>query len=230
MKERSEYTRALVHELKTPLTAIVAASSLLVTELKDEPYKSLSKHLHEGANDLDYRINELLDLAKGELGLLKIERRSIDVLKLLSDVVEISKYEALIKKRNITLHSASSTLPAVEVDESRIRQVVFNLLNNAIKFTPEGGDITVEVGTEGSDMVVKVKDTGIGMTQKELKYIFQSYHSKENDKDHLGGLGLGLSLSKMFIELHGGHIWVRSQKGKGSTFAFSIPLSVSGEA
>jgi signal transduction histidine kinase len=215
LKRRAGFSRALVHELKTPLTAVLAASSLLSTELKDEPYKSLARHLNEGANDLNFRINELFDLAKGELGLLRIERRPLDMIKLLSDVVEISKHEAYTKKQNIFLKYDPAESFVVEADELRMRQVIFNLLDNAIKFTPEGGSITIEAGMKELEMLVQVKDTGIGMTKEELKGIFQSYHSKGKHKGYLSGLGLGLSLSKMFIECHGGRIWAESDKGQG---------------
>jgi signal transduction histidine kinase len=226
LKQRSYFSKALVHELKTPLSAMVASSSLLYTELKDEPYKSLAKHLHEGANDLDCRINELFVLAKGELGLLSIERKPVNIIKLLSDVVGISEHDAHRKKQNLILKNTLSTLPMVEIDEGRIRQVLFNILDNAIKFTPEGGIITIEVKIKGSDILISIKDTGIGMTMEELSGIFQSYYNADRYKGHLSGLGLGLSISKMFIELHGGHIWAESVKGEGSTFIFSIPVSI----
>ncbi len=221
LKNHTYFSRALVHELKTPLTAVLAASSLLATELNDEPYKSLAKHLHEGANDLDYRINELFDLAKGELGLLNIERKSINIIKLLSDVVEISKHEANRKKQSITLRHKSLPFAVVEADESRIRQVIFNLLDNAIKFTPEGGNITIEAKIKGNEIIISVADTGIGMAEEEVRDIFLNYHNKGANKGHMSGLGLGLSLSKMFIELHGGCIWVESKKGEAVFLFFN---------
>jgi signal transduction histidine kinase/ligand-binding sensor domain-containing protein len=225
VKERIEYTRALVHELKTPLTAIVASSSILVNELADGPNKSLAKHLNGGANDLNKRINELLDLAKGELGMLKLDKKRLDMFELLSDMVEINKYGALEKKQSIIIKKPQIQLPKVEIDETRIRQVVYNLLNNAIKFTPEGGNITIELEAEALSVVVNISDTGIGMSPEELKHVFQSYYKKKGDKENISGLGLGLFLSKIFIELHNGRIWVNSKKWKGSTFSFSIPAS-----
>ncbi|MDD4924117.1 MAG: two-component regulator propeller domain-containing protein [Dehalococcoidales bacterium] len=225
LEQRAAFSRALVHELKTPLTAVLAASSLLFSELKDEPHRSLAKHLNESAYDLDGRMNELFDLSKGELGLLRIERKPTDIIKLLTNVIEISKHEANRKKQSIMLLNESLPLPLIDIDESRIRQVVFNLLDNAIKFTPEGGSITVDVEINSSDIIIKINDTGIGMTQAELSNIFNSYRSSEKHKGNLSGLGLGLSLSKMFIELHGGRIWAESEEEKGSTFFFSIPFS-----
>lgn len=226
LEQRVFFSRALIHELKTPLTAVLAASSLLSTELKDEPHKSLSKRLNESAYDLDGRINELFDLSKGELGLLQIERKPTDIIQLLKNVIEIVNHEAQKKNQNILLLNESLSLPLIEIDESRIRQVVFNLLDNAIKFTPEDGCITISVEKNAFDIIIKIKDTGIGMKQAELSNIFNSYHSKEKRKGNLSGLGLGLSLSKMFIELHGGHIWAESEEKNGSTFFFSIPFSV----
>jgi signal transduction histidine kinase len=221
---RTYFSKALVHELKTPLTAMVAASSLLSTELKDEPYKSLSRHLHEGANDLNGRINELFLLAKGELGLLTVEKKTADITKLLSDVIEISKHEAHIKGQRIIFRNPAP-LPLIELDEGRIRQVLFNILDNAIKFSPKDSDIYVEAKIRSADIIISIKDSGTGMEKEELSGIFQSYNNKDRYKGNLNGLGLGLCLSKMFIDLHGGRIWAESEKGEGSIFTFSIPLT-----
>ncbi len=144
----------------------------------------------------------------------------------MSEVIGISENEAHRRKQNLVLKNELSTLSVVEIDEGRIRQVLFNILDNAIKFTPEGGIITIEAKVKGSDILISIKDTGIGMTKEELKGLFQNYYDADRYKGHLSGLGLGLSISKMFIELHGGHIWAESVKDEGSTFTFSIPFSI----
>jgi len=119
------------------------------------------------------------------------------------------------------------SLPAIRADEDRLRQVVLNLLNNAFKFTPAGGSITVRARKNEGYLVVEVQDTGRGISREEQGRLFEPYQQLDEERTRLSGLGLGLSLSKKLVELHGGQIWVQSEKGKGSTFSFSIPLEVS---
>jgi len=116
------------------------------------------------------------------------------------------------------------SLPVIQADEERLRQVVLNLLNNAFKFTPPGGSITVRAREENAYLITEVQDTGPGISKEEQAKLFEPYQQSEELRTRLSGLGLGLSLAKKLVELHGGQIWVKSQKGKGSTFAFSIPV------
>ena len=108
-----------------------------------------------------------------------------------------------------------------------MRQVVLNLLNNAFKFTPSGGSITVKAEKDNTSLVVTLQDPGRGISKEEQERLFEPYQQLEAERTRLSGLGLGLSLSKKLVELHGGQIWVQSEKGKGSTFSFSIPLKAS---
>jgi signal transduction histidine kinase len=105
-----------------------------------------------------------------------------------------------------------------------VKQVVMNLLNNAFKYTPEGGKIFLNVRQDDSSVIVAVKDTGPGLPDKEQKRIFEPYHRVSSDREELGGLGLGLALCRRLVELHGGRIWVGSQPGSGSTFFFALPI------
>ena len=116
------------------------------------------------------------------------------------------------------------SLPQIHADEVRSRQIVMNLLNNALKFTPEGGHVLVRAREDESSLIVEVEDTGPGIPKKDQQRIFDPYHRRESDRERLSGLGLGLALCKSLVELHGGEIWVRSRPGKGSTFGFSLPL------
>ena len=228
INNRIEFTRALVHELKTPITPVLASSELLVEELKDEPLIGLAKNINRGASNLNRRIDELLDLARGEIGMLGLNPKPVDPMQLLQGIVGDVTPVALSNGQSLSLELPSS-LPVVWADEDRLRQVVLNLINNAFKFTPAGGKIILRAKEDGANLVVEVQDTGRGISDEEQQRLFQPYHRLESDREHLSGLGLGLSLSKKLVELHGGQIWVKSRKGKGSTFGFSVPLEAASQ-
>ncbi len=228
INKRADFTRALVHELKTPLTSIMASSELLADELPDGTLRRLASNLHRGASNLNKRIDELLDVARGELGMLNLNCSQVDVLALLHCVAYDMSSLASREGQSLVLDLPRS-LPPVWADEERLQQVVVNLLSNAFKFTPQGGKISLSAAPQNGKVVVHVEDTGSGMSFKEQQHLFEPYHRLETDREHLGGLGLGLSLCKTLVELHGGRIWVSSRRGKGSTFSFSIPVANSGQ-
>lgn len=223
MKKRVEFTRALVHELKTPVTAMMASNTLLVEELPDGPLQRLAANVQHSIANLDKRISGLLDIARGELGLHKVKLREAKPLKMLGEAA--AEMEATIVSRGQSLvTSLPRTLPPAWIDEERLHEVILNLLGNASKFSPEGTEITLSARKNKHTLVVEVKDNGLGIARKHTQRIFEPYYRVENDGQRLPGLGLGLALCKRIVEDHGGKIWVRSQKGKGSRFAFSIPL------
>ena len=168
------------------------------------------------------RIDELLDVARGEVGILELKTSLVDPLQLLHELVDYVAPAASSHGQSLVLEALPS-FPAVVADRGRLRQVVLNLLDNAIKFTPQGGEITLRAKVEDSNLIVEVQDTGPGVAQKEQKRLFTPYYHHSGDGP--SGLGLGLALCKTLVELHGGQIWVKSRKGKGSTFAFSVPLT-----
>lgn len=221
--KRVEFTRALVHELKTPLTAVMASSELLATERQEEPWLSLSQNIYRSASNLNERIGELLDLARGEVGMLQLELKPVDPLQMLNAIFKDMSPVISMNKQTL-LSELPDSLPLITADEDRLRQVVLNLLDNATKFTPDGGTITLLSKETKGFLVMSVRDTGRGITLEEQKRLFQPYHRLESDRERLSGLGLGLVLSKTFVELHGGQMWLDSERGKGSTFSFSIPL------
>ena len=223
MRKRIEFTRALAHELKTPLTPVVMSSEVLASELKDETMLRLARNISRGAANLNSRIDELLDLARGEVGMLQIKPEQVDVLQLIREVVADVAPVRLSREQSLILRLPPS-LPLVWGDRVRLRQIVLNLLNNAFKFTPAGGKITLRARQEDGNLVVEVKDTGPGIAEEEQQRLFDPYHRKESDRERLSGLGLGLALCKTLVELHKGRIWVKSRAGRGSTFGFSLPL------
>jgi len=223
MSKRVEFTRALVHELRTPLTSVMASSELLVAEISEEPWVSLATNIYRGASNLNNRIAELLDLARGELGMLQLEPKPVEPLRMLHSIADDMAPAVSSHKQSLTLDLPDS-LNTVWADEDRLRQVLLNLINNASKFTPEGGRITLGALESEDSLIVKVQDNGRGIEKEEQERLFEPYHRLQSDRERFSGLGLGLALSKTLVELHGGKIWVESQKGKGSTFIFSIPL------
>jgi PAS domain S-box-containing protein len=224
IKKRVEFTRALVHELKTPLTSVIASSDLLASELPEGLPLRLVKNIARGAHDLHKRIDELLDLARGEMGMLRLSLACVDPVALLQGLAEDMGPVALSRDQSLVLE-LPSCLPLAWADESRLRQVVLNFLDNASKFTGGGGKITLRAREEAESLMVEVDDSGPGISEEDQQRLFLSYHRLIGDRERFSGLGLGLALSKTLVELHGGKIWVKSQKGVGSTFGFSVPLA-----
>lgn len=227
IQKRIEFTRALVHELKTPITPVLAAVELLMEEMKDDRLMRLVQSIDRSASNLNQRIDELLDLARGETAMLSIETESVDILSLLNDI----HYEMtpLANRNQQELEFVlPESLPYIEADKGRLRQVILNLLNNAFKFTPEGGKITLKAGVSGESVLFEVNDTGSGIAAEDLERLFEPYFRRTTDRERLSGLGLGLALAKSFVELHGGKIWVESESGKGSVFRFTIPIKHEG--
>jgi PAS domain S-box-containing protein len=221
---RIEFTRALVHELKTPLTPMLGTSEILAHELQEEPYSSYAKNLYQGSCQLDSRVDELLDIAKGEIGILNLNCEELDTVNMLHDIVDFMSVEA--KKRSqkviVDLHPAIRPLWA---DKERLQQILMNLLANAFKYTQEGGTITLKAYEAENAMIFKVIDSGVGMDEEIKRKLFKPYETAKGKKAHFGGLGLGLSLCRMLVELHSGQISVDSEKGKGTSVRFSIPYT-----
>jgi PAS domain S-box-containing protein len=220
MKRRVDLTRALAHELKTPLTSVLASSDLLASELDEGPLQGLARNIRQGALNLNARIDELLDLARGEVGLLELKVESTDISALLREIADSMAPLALQRGQSLVV-SLPLSLPRVRADATRVQQIVTNLLNNALKFTHAGGTVSLGAKSRGSAVVVEVRDTGRGIPKEQQGLLFEPYRRLQNGSST--GLGLGLALCKTLVELHGGRIWVRSAPGKGATFGFSLP-------
>jgi PAS domain S-box-containing protein len=223
IQKRIEYTRALVHELKTPITPILAAVDLLLEKIREAPLRSLAESVSRSAANLNRRIDELLDLARSELDMLRIYPELMSPTALLRDIAHEMMPLASRNRQSLVFETPLS-LPSIEADRDRVRQVILNLLSNALKVTPAGGEITVSAEQDGKNLVIAVSDTGPGISEEQQKRLFVAYYRGEDDRQRLSGLGLGLALAKVFVELHGGRIWVKSEKRKGTTFSFSLPL------
>ncbi len=224
IKRRTEYTRALVHELRTPLTAIISSSEMLGTsDLEDEVRQRLARNIFRGACNLNKRIDELLDLARSEIGVLKIRYKSLNPLKLIHEVAEDMSLAASRKGQTLILE-APKHLPSIWADKERLQQILLNLISNAIKFNRKRGRVILRASEKDTSIIFEVQDEGKGISSEDLKRLFVPYYRLESDRERLSGLGLGLTLCKELVELHEGKIWIKSKEGKGSTFSFSIPL------
>jgi len=225
--ERLQFINALAHELKTPLTSIVASGGLLLEELKEEaqsPRVRLIENMIRATGKLEARLTELLDMAKMESLGFKLSLELLDIRPLLENIASELLPVVSENRQSLTVDIPPS-VPMVKADKQRLEQVLLNLLTNAIKFTGEGGKIQLRLIRNGTELVVQVKDNGPGITKEEQARIFMPYYRIEADRQRFSGLGLGLSLSKQLVELHGGRMWVESELGKGSTFAFSLPIA-----
>ncbi len=222
-KNRIDFIRALVHELKSPLTAIKASGQLQLEIGQSDNMKRLAMNVVRGAEQINKRTDELMELARGEQHLLTLHKREIDLIQLLKHISE-EMNQAFIEKGIAFITDIPDTLPSIYIDDSRIRQVIQNLLNNAIKYTPVGGKVILRAVQENNDVVIEVEDTGTGISIKHQSTIFDPYVLKIAEGEQVKGLGLGLALARTFVELHDGKIWVESKLGKGSTFSFSIPI------
>jgi PAS domain S-box-containing protein len=221
IEKRARYTRALVHELNTPLTSILASGELLEAEIREGTLAALVANVRRSSFNLKQRIDELIELARGETGLLKIKTEPVEMVRLLWEVV--SETQPLARKKGLEMElKIEGDLPLALGDWNRLRQVLFNLIGNSLKFTQRG---KVEVRSRKLEeyIEVSVQDSGRGIGKEEMEYLFDPYRRKVNTGQELGGLGIGLALSKMIIELHGGTISSESTAGQGSTFRFTVP-------
>jgi len=222
MRSKVDFTRNLIHELKTPLTALLATSQLLSEEIQDEKLGRLSGYVWESAKSLSNRIDDLHDLVKGEVGTLKLDLKPLNLRQLLESIVEETL--ALAQQSGVTLTLvAEDQLPLVYADATRVRQVIQNLLNNAFKYANDGGAVTIKTTVRKAEIAVEVQDRGQGIPIDEQNRLFEPYYSKARKSGGSGGLGIGLALCKVLIELHGGKIYVRSQPGKGTKVLLTLP-------
>jgi len=225
-QHKSEFLANMSHELRTPLNAIIGFSEVLSERMfgeLNEKQEEYSKDIHASGQHLLSLINDILDLSKIEAGRMELELTNFHLPTALDNALTLVRERA--GRRNIALQmSVDERLGEVRADERKIRQVVLNLLSNAIKFTPEGGRIEIGAMPRDGSVEVSVSDTGVGIAPEDQDAIFEEFRQVGTADKKAEGTGLGLTLCRKFIELHGGRIWVKSQLGAGSTFTFSIPV------
>jgi len=229
-KAKSQFLASMSHELRTPLNAILGFSQILNEQyfgsLNEKQVEYVTDILDSGKHLLSL-INDILDLSKIEAGKIELEMSTVNMKELLQNSLVMVKEKALAHgiSLNIQMSENTDTLE-VRGDVRRLKQAMFNLLSNATKFTPDGGSITVEARKNGTELLISVSDTGIGITPEEQKKIFREFYQVSGGIQNKNpGTGLGLAITKNIVEKHGGRIWVESEgPNKGSRFIFTLPI------
>jgi signal transduction histidine kinase len=225
-RHKSEFLASMSHELRTPLNAVLGFSEVLLERMFgdiNERQEEYLRDIYSSGKHLLELLNEILDLSKVEAGQMELTVTSLDVPAAL-------EYAASMLKERATAHSIDLRIElgegvgAVQVDELRFKQVVLNLVSNAVKFTPDGGSVVIWAVEVGKDLHVTVTDTGVGIPVEDRERIFESFQQGGRGASREEGTGLGLTLSRRIVELLGGRMWLVSEVGVGSTFGFSIPM------
>jgi len=223
---KSDFVAIASHELQTPLAVILGYASFLREEATGVASEQVDAVL-QSALRLRSLIDDMVNLRHIETGEaeLELELEQLSLNKLVATITAEFASLAEAKKQSVSIKLASKP-PTVEADRQKLHLVLANLLSNAIKFTPEGGRIQVEVETRENEVWVSARDTGIGIPPREQERIFDRFYQAEPSLTRrFEGMGLGLSIAKGMVELHGGRIWVESVEGMGSSFTFALPLS-----
>jgi signal transduction histidine kinase len=222
---QSDQLADLIHELRTPMTSIAGYSKLLLTDedLSPSTQKKFLETINREAMHLGRMVNDFLDLARLESGRTRLEREPVNMEKLARETMMLLLPQA--DERGVSLHlGAEAGLPPITGDKGRLKQVLVNIIGNAIKYNSIDGRVQVELSLSGDYLITAVKDTGRGIPAAELPRVFDKFYRGEGDDSSVKGTGLGLCIAKQIIEAHGGSLWAASQEDLGSTFAFTLPL------
>ena len=225
-KVRQDFVANVSHELRTPLSSIKGyAETLLDGAVEDKGHaREFIGIIHQESDRLANLINDLLDLARIESGNMELSKAPFDVLAVAKRAVESMGGQARAKSIKLGITAFSGVLPLAVGDEFGFRQVLTNLLDNALKYTPEGGGVTISIEAAGGFLQVNVADTGIGISPADIPRIFERFYRVDKARSReAGGTGLGLSIVKHIVQAHGGRVWVESAPGSGSVFSFTIP-------
>ena len=225
---KSDFLANMSHELRTPLNSIIGFSEVLQDHLfgpiNDKQQEYLNNILTSGRHLLSL-INDILDLSKVEAGKMELELSTFSLRESLEASLAMLKEKAMKGQLKLELELAQSADLSIVADQRKFKQIMFNLVSNAVKFTPPGGSVHISANRDGDFVEIAVADTGMGIKKEDIPKLFQPFsqletgYTKESE-----GTGLGLALNRQLVELHGGRIWVASEFGKGSRFSFTIPI------
>jgi len=226
-RHKSEFLANMSHELRTPLNAIIGFSEVMIGGMagpQSEKQKEFCVDIRDSGKHLLSLINDILDLSKVEAGRMELEMARFDLRHAMDNALTLVRGRA--EAHSIQLETLiSEDVDEFEGDERKLKQILLNLLTNAIKFTPEGGTVTLEARRSEETYVLSVKDTGIGIAPEDQERVFEEFRQVGFDSARKAeGTGLGLTLTKRLVELHGGRITVDSTPGRGSTFTFNLPI------
>jgi PAS domain S-box-containing protein len=227
-KSRGLFIDVLAHELRTPLTPIIASISMLQDLQKSRTptiQRKLVSNIFNSSQILARRLEDLLDIARYSRGTFRLQMQPIDILKYILEIA--NRCKPVLDQRNQKLNlNIPQNLPIILADPSRLEQVFTNLLSNASKFSPDGGNVFLKAAIVSDSLLVEIEDEGIGIAPQEYDQLFQPYHRVEQDRHKIPGMGLGLAVAKQIVEAHGGKIWVKSELERGSKFSFTIPAKL----
>jgi PAS domain S-box-containing protein len=222
---KSEFLSNVSHELRTPLQSISGFTKLILTGKVPDPIvqQEFLQIVDRETAHLGNLINSLLDMSRLEAGRFQIYKKPNSVSDIFTDSIKM--FHSLAREKSIMLkENIPADLPKIEVDSERMRQVIINLLSNALKFSEPGSTVNVKVAVRDGDLLFQVTDHGTGIQEEAMKHLFERFYRVEGETVR-GGTGLGLYISKQIIDAHGGRIWVESKFGQGSTFSFTLPLN-----
>jgi signal transduction histidine kinase len=218
-RARDEVLAVVAHDLRNPLGTIHMASSYLLEQSMEEPARRQLEIVHRSAARMNQMIQDLLDITRIESGRLALDLIDASPAPLLHEAWQM--LEPLARARNLALRlEAEPTLPRVRMDAARVLQVISNLVGNALKFTPAGGEVSIHAEALDDEVRISVRDTGPGITPDRLPHVFGRFW--QADPKDRRGIGMGLSIAQGLVEGHGGRIWVESQPGEGSIFRFTL--------
>jgi signal transduction histidine kinase len=222
---KSDFVSTVSHDLRSPLTLMRGYASMLemAGELNDQQ-KNYSKMIVQGVDNMAKLVNNLLDLGRIDFGVgLQVEK--VPILDIVERVTSSLQMQAAQKKISLGLEIAKDLPNIIEADQALLQQAVYNLVENAVKYTPEGGTVTIHLQCTESTLTFAIQDSGIGIPKSDLPRLFEKFYRGTN-REALAqrGTGLGLAIVKSIAERHGGKVWVESELGKGSTFYLLVPL------
>jgi two-component system phosphate regulon sensor histidine kinase PhoR len=224
---RRDFVSNISHELRTPLASLRAVVETLQDGALEDPpaAQRFLRRAEEEVDALTHMVEELLELSRIESGQVPFKLQETAVADLILPPLERLQTQAERAELRL-IADLPAHLPTVHADAERVRQVMTNLLYNAIKFTPPGGKITVQAVLQTAEVIISVQDTGVGITAGDVPRIFERFYKLDQARTRgRGGTGLGLAIARHIVQAHNGRIWVRSREGKGSTFYFSLPLA-----
>jgi signal transduction histidine kinase len=233
---KSEFVSVVSHELRTPLTSILGYTELLMArDFAPKEQKEFIKTVYDEANHLSQIVEDLLGVTRLESGKVKLNQWVVSMRQLINEV--IAQINMHLTNRHRLVIDLPAQLPPAYIDRDKAKQILFNLLTNAVKYSPKGGEIILaaeeataatmpEDHPPGRWLIVSVTDQGMGIPEEDLPRIWERFYRVDNSNTRrIGGTGLGLSIVKSLVDMHGGRIWATSTVGKGSTFAFTLPVA-----
>ncbi len=229
---KSEFVSTVSHELRTPMTSIKGYADLMLMGAAGQLSESHTRYMNvikNNADRLHMLVNDLLDIDRIERKKITLDLRPLDITQIVEQIVEghlRGRIQHIQKSIHVVTEMAPN-LPLVQADFARTTQILTNLLDNAVNYTPENGEIRVSAAATGDFVSVSISDTGIGIAEEHLDKIFERFfRSEAPEVQSVPGTGLGLAIVRSLIEMHGGQLEVKSELGKGSTFTFTLPIVV----